>query len=87
VPSRVFIHRRTRTPRRQWLESHGVPISQEFVDFAETIGLLISACENESDYVAWLRYTENSIVTCDSDSPKAFKVYRHDHVSPFVPVR
>ncbi len=29
------------------------------------------------DYVAWCRYTENgSIETCDSDDPKAFKVYR-----------
>lgn len=39
--------------------------------------------EATNDYVAWCRYTENgSIVTCDSDSPKAFKVYRnrcHDH--------
>lgn len=29
------------------------------------------------DYVAWCRYTKNSIVTCDSDAPGAFKVYRH----------
>ena len=29
------------------------------------------------EHVAWLRYTEHgSIVTCDSDAPKAFKVYR-----------
>ena len=30
----------------------------------------------EEDYVAWCRYTEHSIVTCDSDAPGAFKVYR-----------
>lgn len=37
--------------------------------------------EDDKDYVAWCRYTENgSIVTCDSDAPKAFKVYRHEHV-------
>ena len=30
----------------------------------------------EGDYVAWCRYTEHSIVTCDSDAPGAFKVYR-----------
>ena len=30
----------------------------------------------EEDYVAWCRYTEHSIVTCDSDDPGAFKVYR-----------
>ena len=29
------------------------------------------------DYVAWCRYTKTSIVTCDSDAPGAFKVYRH----------
>jgi hypothetical protein len=29
------------------------------------------------DYVAWVRYTEQSIVTCDSDAPKAFKVYKY----------
>ena len=30
----------------------------------------------EGDYVAWCRYAEHSIVTCDSDAPGAFKVYR-----------
>ena len=30
----------------------------------------------DEDYVAWCRYTEHSIVTCDSDAPGAFKVYR-----------
>lgn len=78
---------KARDARTRWLESHGVPISQEFADFAQAIGELITACENDNNYVAWLRYTEKSIVACDSDSPKAFKVYRHDHVSPFVPVR
>jgi hypothetical protein len=29
------------------------------------------------DYVAWCRYNGTTIVTCDSDEPKAFKVYRH----------
>lgn len=29
------------------------------------------------DYVAWCRYTDNGpIVTCDSDAPGAFRVYR-----------
>ena len=30
------------------------------------------------DYVAWCRFTGNNgpIVTCDSDAPGAFKVYR-----------
>lgn len=29
------------------------------------------------DYVAWMRYSGQSIVVCDSDAPRAFKVYRH----------
>lgn len=30
------------------------------------------------DYVAWCKYTHRGeIVTCDSDEPKAFRVYRH----------
>lgn len=28
------------------------------------------------DYVAWCRYTDKSIVTCDSDDEGAFRVYR-----------
>jgi hypothetical protein len=28
------------------------------------------------NYVAWCRYTTESIVTCDSDAQGAFKVYR-----------
>lgn len=32
--------------------------------------------EGNGDYVAWCRYTERSIVTCDSDAPGAFRVYR-----------
>lgn len=32
----------------------------------------------EDNYVAYCRYTERgTIVTCDSDAPKAFRVYRH----------
>lgn len=31
----------------------------------------------EDDYVAWVRYIDNSIQTCDSDAEGAFKVYRH----------
>jgi hypothetical protein len=32
----------------------------------------------EDNYVAWCRRTEGgTIVTCDSDAPKAFKVYRY----------
>jgi hypothetical protein len=31
----------------------------------------------EDNYVAWCRYTGRSIVTCDSDSDGAFRVYRH----------
>ena len=33
--------------------------------------------ENEDNYVAWCRYTQQRIVLCDSDSPNAFKVYRN----------
>lgn len=29
------------------------------------------------DYVAWCRYTNTTIVTCDSDAEGAFRVYRH----------
>jgi hypothetical protein len=35
-----------------------------------------AAPRSENDYVAWMRYTGNSIVACDSDSKGAFKVYR-----------
>jgi hypothetical protein len=32
---------------------------------------------SDNGHVAWCRYTENgSIVTCDSDAPNSFKVYR-----------
>src|SRR5258705_13862571 len=30
----------------------------------------------EDIYVAWCRYTNKTIQTCDSDAPHAFKVYR-----------
>ncbi len=33
--------------------------------------------EPENKYVAWCRYTDKSIVTCDSDAEGAFRVYRH----------
>lgn len=32
--------------------------------------------QDSEDYVAWCRYSGKSIVTCDSDAPRAFKVYR-----------
>jgi hypothetical protein len=35
------------------------------------------ALASADNYVAWCRYKGKSIVTCDSDAPKAFKVYRH----------
>ena len=28
------------------------------------------------DYIAWLRFDNGTIKVCDSDSPKAFRVYR-----------
>ena len=31
----------------------------------------------EDNYVAWVHFHNGSISTCDSDSPGAFKVYRH----------
>ena len=35
------------------------------------------AASEDQNYVAWLRYAEDGrIVTCDSDAPHAFKVYR-----------
>lgn len=34
-----------RAARMVWLESYGVPISNEFAQFAEAIGLLIEACD------------------------------------------
>jgi hypothetical protein len=38
----------------------------------------VESTREPDDYVAWLRFTKGgSIVTCDSDAPKAFKVYRH----------
>lgn len=41
----------------------------------------------EDNYVAWLRYVNGTIRVCDSDSPGAFKVYRHPkHFPPSVPV-
>lgn len=32
--------------------------------------------QDPDDYVAWCRFTGKTIVTCDSDAPGAFKVYR-----------
>ena len=32
--------------------------------------------EQENNYVAWCRFSAQSIQTCDSDAPGAFKVYR-----------
>lgn len=31
----------------------------------------------EDSYIAWARYTNGTIRLCDSDSPGAFRVYRH----------
>ncbi len=31
----------------------------------------------DDEYVAWCRYTNTTIVTCDSNSDNAFRVYRH----------
>jgi hypothetical protein len=44
-----------------------------------------AAAITEQDYVAWCRYAQGPgdskrIVTCDSDEPGAFKVYRHGAV-------
>lgn len=33
-----------------------------------------------SEHVAWCRYEGNTIKLCDSDSQKAFRVYRKKHV-------
>ena len=42
---------------------------------AEMLRLMV--VPDSEEYVAWCRYTERgAIVTCDSDAPKAFKVYR-----------
>lgn len=39
--------------------------------------------DKADDYVAFCRYTNSgAIVTCDSDAPKAFKVYRHPEPMP-----
>lgn len=32
---------------------------------------------DDNSHVAWCRYTDRSIVTCDSDEENAFRVYRH----------
>lgn len=41
------------------------------------------AFDPEDTYVAYCRYTEKgTIVTCNSDEPKAFKVYRHPANKP-----
>lgn len=37
---------KARETRTVWLETHGVPISAEFADFAEAIGTLIEYCES-----------------------------------------
>jgi hypothetical protein len=42
-------------------------------DFVDRVPQLVSA---EDCYVAFCRYTKRTIVTCDSDAPGAFKVYR-----------
>ena len=36
---------RARATRTAWLEQHGVPISNEFAQFAEAVGELIERCE------------------------------------------
>ena len=50
---------------------------------AEMLRLMV--VPDSEEYVAWCRYTERgAIVTCDSDAPKAFKVYRHPAKWPVV---
>jgi hypothetical protein len=47
-------------------------------DFVDGVPQLVA---DEDCYVAWCRYAGKgahlTIVTCDSDAPKAFRVYRH----------
>lgn len=54
-----------------------LPISQSNVSISS--GYARELAEREDDYVAWCRFTGNNgpIVTCDSDAPGAFRVYRH----------
>jgi hypothetical protein len=39
-------------------------------------GIRLIRAINKMEHVAWCRYSGNTIVTCDSDAPGAFKVYR-----------
>ena len=45
-------------------------------ELIRAIGVIISELYESDDYVAWLRWNGKSYVTCDSDSPGAFRVYR-----------
>lgn len=68
--------------RDGWLEDAGyfmgaLRLLAPHVEARSQEGIPHSEIVEIDDYVAWLRYTENgSIVTCDSDAPKAFRVYR-----------
>lgn len=44
---------------------------------AENTALRRQIEANDDTYVAWCRYRNGRILLCDSDSPGAFKVYRH----------
>lgn len=45
-------------------------------ELIRAIGEIISELYESDNYVAWLRWNGKSYVTCDSDSPGAFRVYR-----------
>src|ERR1700758_2884840 len=87
---RVYLDETSPIPSLRYYRHHGSNLRECPQTFAEP-GIIASHCQapQHDDYVAWVRYTKTSIVTCDSDAPGAFKVYRaaqparNDYNEPF----
>lgn len=51
-------------------------LDREDRELIRAVDSVVGELYESDDYVAWLRWNGKTYVTCDSDSPGAFRVYR-----------